>query len=634
MNKTRKNKYLRKNRRISKKNKNKNKKTRKVQRGGEPGNTAVDAGVNPLPIGTGEAILKPEISVSSLTVEEKNVQPVEPLSKDELRKKLQALSAKQKAEAKAEAEASPEKVAAKAEAQAAEAKQAVTSQAVTSQASPLGNFKLQQQARPLGNFKLQKSTGFDFGEPIQPSAQPQPAAAAEAAAKEEAAAPATAPAPTAAAAAAEAEAMDAFYGQPYNRSIMNPISFAAPPPAAVTTTTEIKPTNKSQSETNEARVAQLQKEANEKKKMTERADPRFSLLANTFPNWIMGKFSSIGRDSQVKLGEEIILTDFLNNIGNHIKKTKNQIEEVEYFNDLLLKAIQELNKTNDMTPDNLDKFNLYIKQIDYNNMFINKTLSDMRTTYEGAIKSGVLQPMPEKPSSPGFFDKIKNTLKGNQKVLNEQNETPGNEKPSFTQRVKKGVSNMGKTVKKAATSAKGAIMRMTKKNNNKVGPEIDMQEVPQNPGNNVSPPPVPPRPESFPSSVSSSSSESALSQQSTVGNNGSPTSTYVKTISLPPKLQSVTRPDGPPNKSLPPLPPLPSLKQPPPETPPDMIDLKDYQGGGKTRKNQQYIHEVKQNRTHLFNKEMEIINSIRNFKHGHIDNDNTKKQFMKAVKRG
>ena len=34
MNKTRKNKYLRKNRRISKKNKNKNKKTRKVQRGG------------------------------------------------------------------------------------------------------------------------------------------------------------------------------------------------------------------------------------------------------------------------------------------------------------------------------------------------------------------------------------------------------------------------------------------------------------------------------------------------------------------------------------------------------------------------------------------------------------------------
>ena len=54
----------------------------------------------------------------------------------------------------------------------------------------------------------------------------------------------------------------------------------------------------------------------------------------------------------------------------------------------------------------------------------------------------------------------------------------------------------------------------------------------------------------------------------------------------------------------------------------------------KTRKNGQYIREIKDNRTHLFNKEMEILNSIRNFKHGHIDKDNTKKQFMKAVKRG
>jgi hypothetical protein len=53
--------------------------------------------------------------------------------------------------------------------------------------------------------------------------------------------------------------------------------------------------------------------------------------------------------------------------------------------------------------------------------------------------------------------------------------------------------------------------------------------------------------------------------------------------------------------------------------------------GGKTRKSQQYIREIKQNRTELFNKEMEIINSIRNFKHGH--NKDSKKRFMKAVKR-
>ena len=54
-------------------------------------------------------------------------------------------------------------------------------------------------------------------------------------------------------------------------------------------------------------------------------------------------------------------------------------------------------------------------------------------------------------------------------------------------------------------------------------------------------------------------------------------------------------------------------------------------GGNKTRKNGQYIHEIKKNRNELFNKEMEIINSIRNFKYGH--NYDIKKKFMKTIKR-
>ena len=76
------------------------------------------------------------------------------------------------------------------------------------------------------------------------------------------------------------------------------------------------------------------------------------------------------------------------------------------------------------------------------------------------------------------------------------------------------------------------------------------------------------------------------------------------------------------------------------------------QGGGgggehntsnnKTRKNRQYIHEIKENRTQLFNKEMEIINSIRNFKHGHHHGhsehgnnkpENIEKKFIKVIKR-
>ena len=60
-------------------------------------------------------------------------------------------------------------------------------------------------------------------------------------------------------------------------------------------------------------------------------------------------------------------------------------------------------------------------------------------------------------------------------------------------------------------------------------------------------------------------------------------------------------------------------------------------GGGnannKTRKNRQYIHEIKENREHLFTKEMEIIKSIRNFKHGQDKKENIEKKFIKTITR-
>ena len=118
-------------------------------------------------------------------------------------------------------------------------------------------------------------------------------------------------------------------------------------------------------------------------------------------------------------------------------------------------------------------------------------------------------------------------------------------------------------------------------------------------------------------------------------------------------------PGGPPNKPLPPPPPPkpPSMSKAPsmPKAPSVPITssllssvklnpLKVLKGGGdgnnKTRKNRQYIHEIKDNRTQLFNKEMEIINSIRNFKHGHGPNEhgknkpeNIQKKFIKVIKR-
>ncbi len=76
----------------------------------------------------------------------------------------------------------------------------------------------------------------------------------------------------------------------------------------------------------------------------------------------------------------------------------------------------------------------------------------------------------------------------------------------------------------------------------------------------------------------------------------------------------------------------------------DEIPVKVQSGGNITRKNRQYIHEIKENRKQLFNKEMEIINSIRNFKHGHHHGhgpnehgknkaENIEKKFIKVIKR-
>jgi hypothetical protein len=107
---------------------------------------------------------------------------------------------------------------------------------------------------------------------------------------------------------------------------------------------------------------------------------------------------------------------------------------------------------------------------------------------------------------------------------------------------------------------------------------------------------------------------------------------------------------GPPQRAPPPLPraPPPPQRAPPPlpraspPLPPSRVPKKTQAGGNKTRKYGHYIHDIKQNRKELFNKEMEIINSIRKFKHGtHVKNatqnknkyKNMKKRFITSVKK-
>jgi len=578
MNKTKNDKYLRKNR-YDKNSKHKNK-TRKVQRGGqgegESGDTAVHNGRNDPPLGSGNPILSTNRMLNIPTEKE----AVQPLNEDANRAKLQELREKQKKELEAQREAHRE----------AEAPLATPEPAPATQKNipnrDMTKAVEKQKAEPtqynFANFKPSTGMGYSFGEQME-LPQRQTAILAQ-------------PQPTAA-----------------EKAKTVPSSKPAPAPA-----------------TKEERVERLKQEADDKKKMAEHSDPRFSLLAQTVPNWIMGKVSSVGHDSQVKLGEEIILTEFLNNIGNHIKQTKNQIKEVENSNELLLTDIKELNKKK--TTDDLDKFNLYMKQIDYNNMFISKTLSDVRTTYEGAIKSGILQPMPEKSSSPGFFDKIKNRLKGNQKVPNEQNE-----KPSITQRFKQGFSNMGKTVKNAATSAKGAVTSRfsRKKNVNEDSQGIELQGLKNsNQEESTEPTSTEPTPADSTEENKTDNNEKSKTEQQEGDATNPKISMLDKGKQKLATMGAATKEGFAKMKTN--VSNFFTRKKKTEDNSTELTPLAPLEpqagGGNKTRKNRQYIREIKDNRAHLFNKEMEIINSIRNFKYGHTDEP--KKQFLRAVKRG
>jgi hypothetical protein len=155
MNKTRKNKYLRKNRRISKKNKNK--KIRKVQSGGEPGNTAVHGKKNPIAIGTGEAALPTNRVLSG------NAQPLgrtrKPLTQEEFKKKLEKERAEAAATEKAAAQAAAtEKAAAQAETEKAAAP--VEARQVQPLPGQFGQFVPGGQYGPFGQF----APGGPFGQ--------------------------------------------------------------------------------------------------------------------------------------------------------------------------------------------------------------------------------------------------------------------------------------------------------------------------------------------------------------------------------------------------------------------------------------------------------------------------------------
>ena len=482
MSKTKKNKYLRKNRH-GKNGKHKHK-TRKVQRGGEPGNTAVDAGVNALPIGNGAAIIQKQPTLSSLTGKENKDQHVKPLSNVEFR-------AKQKAEAKAEAEATAATAATAAAAAKAEA--AKEDKEKKEEKEETGKWLRPGGIRPGGN-----DMRHGFGGPMH----------------------ATSSAVTTA-------------SHTGNNS----------------TTIEIKPTNKSQSETNEERDARLGKDALKRSQDAQNPKSQAAALANAPSNIFESFLLNFFESKKKELPTALAIDDLTTKMSTIIKENNKNFEIVNKVGDAIRKHIQDiLDSDKNLSDDDRNKLLVLIANLAE---VVSKAQEIANSSTELAIAG---------------------TSDGNLDALKHQRYGQGFGGQKFGQKFD-GPRNAG---------------------------------VAKTPTNKV---PTPSSGKKQDSPSESAKPKSVLKKF---------TDFFTKK-----KEQNPAAPTEPPAAAA-----TAEAEATPAAEPPAPIS----QGGGnKTRKNGQYIHEIKKNRNELFNKEMEIINSIRNFKYGH--NYDIKKKFMKTIKR-
>ena len=505
MNKTKKDKYLRKNRRISNKNKNKKNKTRKVQRGGEDGDTAVDAGRNPLAIGTGAPIIQNQPTISSLTGEKKDVQTRQPLTQEEFKKKLE----KERAEEAAQAQLEKEKAAAEAEKKAAPAPAPEATPATT---------------RPFKSTNM----GFDFGGPIQPSTKPE-AAASPSAEPEAAASPST-----------------------------------KPKAAPATTLSEAVP---AKAETNEERDAQLKQRADEQNKRKQESNPQVVALANSPSNIMKSFFLNLFESKKKELPTALAIDNLTKNISTIIDENDKNLDIVNKVGDAIREHIKDI-----LTKENLSDLT------DDDRRILIVLIGDLARVGEIAQKiANSSSELAYAGTTDGNLDALKHQSRYNQGFGGKRNAGIA-KKPTPSSTKQQSPSESAKP--------KNGLQKFTdlfsRKNKKPAEPTAE-----------------PPKTEPAASAAE------------------------------PPK----TEPAATPASATEPAPPEPPKTESAATTEPATPEPISQSGGNKTRKNRQYVREIKENRNELFNKEMEIINSIRNFKHGRTDNDNTKKQFIKAVKR-
>ena len=360
-------------------------------------------------------------------------------------------------------------------------------------------------------------------------------------------------------------------------------------------------------------VENLLKKANDKNIREQESNPELVALAKSPSNIIKSFFLNLFESKKKELPTALAIDNLTSNISKIIDENDKNLDIVNTVGDAIRKHIRDIIYNNkNLSHDDSDK-NL---SDDARNKLI-VLIGDLKRV--GEIAKEIANSSTELA--------IAGTTDG--KLNHGPVQPPGktvdtSEKPSLTQRFNQGVSNMGKKVKNAAIYAKDAVTsrfsRKKKSDNEDTEKEIELQELSTDKlkeAAQTEPTPTPTEP--IKTSTETPNNEGRLAKVRTALSN------FKDRITRKNRETTYSRlPNNDNTKTN-------EVSQPQPQVQP--------QGGGnKTRKNRQhqYIHEIKKNRNELFNKEMEIINSIRNFKHGHIDNDNdnTKKQFMNAVKRG
>ena len=576
MNKTKKDKYLRKN----KGNKRSKHKTRKEQRGGDPtgntsGNTAMHTGRNPVAVGTGLAILNTNREISSLTGKT-NDQPgqIPPQDTEALRAKRDALRAKQKADAEQDKQA--EEKAAAGTGAATSAAAATGSAAAATSATGTGAAGTGAAgtgaAGSFGNFK--KTTTdmrFGFGGVIGSTA------------------------PVDAADAAVAAAADVAAPVPVANPLPTPVAAPVAAPVPVAAPTEVK-TADSQSDPEktsftDADIETMKANILENQKLQQKGNTyidgimkgiigKFAFL---FPDgrkkYMEGKMSNIASENTENTSNKVlqILKTYDENMNMLIEmkqkylRVKQKLMSLDMDNiEVNKKMIEVTKKIHDVDADILENIvgtNNLVLQVQGPQIGIEKELTSVSS--KGNIQTGY-----DNQRERSFTDKVKdkyNTFK--------------------EERSAKKVAKQQKSLDKTGTAVSPS--------NTAEKPLSPTAEKPPSPPVEK---PLSPTAEK-PLSPTAEKPPSPPVEKPSLFKRGLQIGKQLLTGKIPQQSQSTAVAAGGGNAN------------------------------NKTRKNRQYIHEIKENREHLFTKEMEIIKSIRNFKHGQDKKENIEKKFIKTITR-